>query len=576
MIQTEKEKWIDDLMGKLDLNQKVGQLMVVGFMGSVARPDTIECIKKYHIGGFRVAQKFPSMMRCHESDIDYNHPQFSSIFGSGDVRMDRIACKPSEYAEVLNQLRDYALDRKDSVPLHFAFDQEGEGTDFLFDHRVFAYPMGIKAANDPHLAYEVGKALAQETTALGANMIHSPVLDVNTNPLNPEIGPRAFSDDPDDVIAYAAEMIRGFNEYKLIATAKHFPGRGDSDKDAHFSLPVIDCDLQTMMDVHLKPYRELIKSGLPAIMAAFTSYPAIGEKDRPAATCREIITDLLRGEFGFKGVVTSDSIAMKGLLDKFEIGDAVIACLQAGCDLILSRAQTPITKYLCDRIYDAVKSGEYPEKQLDESVQRILAMRYDMGLADNGGKVDPSKADESFEDEFIKSTAKKSAEKSVLLMRNHQNMIPIPAEKKVLLVEQVHHFHSFINNRYAYPGILWNSMLQHSDNVAVVLVKEKFDDNDMLAVKKRFERDDFDVIVTTSYYNYRSHAQMVSYMDELKQFGKPIIVVSNTPYAKFGVPNDVDTAVVSFCPTGKEHIEAIADVLYGKITPSASLSVNLG
>lgn len=571
-----KRRWVDNLMGKLNLEQKVGQLMVFGFAGPVINPHVIELITKYHVGGLRIAQKFhPGASEGRTSDLYYDKSDMNTYDRPQELYTKRIACTPVEYAETLNRLRDYALDRKDSVGLHFAFDQEGEGADFLFNQRLFPYPMGLTASQDPDLAYRVALAMGKQARAMGANMIHSPVLDVNTNPLNPEIGPRSYSDKPDQVIKYALQSLSGLSEAGIIATGKHFPGRGESDQDAHFGLPTIGLDRKTMMETHLAPYKAMIDAGLPAIMAAFTAYPSLGGADVPGATSRAIITDLLRGELGFKGVVTTDNIQMKGLLSKYEIGEAVLRCLNAGCDLILCRSESPVVKYLIETVIQALKDGRYTEKQLDESVQRILEMRWDMGLAENGGKVDASKAGDPFNDEFVVNTAKEAAEKTVTVLRDDAKLLPLAKDKKVLLIEQIHHFHSFINNMYSHPAMLWEEMRKLSDNVALILINETYTEKDRQAVLDRLDREDFDVIVSTSYYNYRSHGIMVPSLKELKKYNKPIVVVSNTPYEAFGIPEEMPTGIVSFCPSGKENIKAVAQALFGEIQPTAKVDVKL-
>lgn len=572
-----KRLWVDNLMGKLTLEQKVGQLMVFGFAGPFITPSVVELITKYHVGGLRIAQKFHGGFDPKDGSHKniYRRPDMKSYDRPGNLRNKRIACTPEEYANVLNTLRDYALDRKDSIGLHFAFDQEGEGADFLFNQRLFPHPMGLTASGNPELAYKTALCVGKQARALGANMIHSPVLDVNTNPKNPEIGPRAYSDNPDIVAKYATQSLRGFSEAGIIATGKHFPGRGESDQDAHFGLPIVTLDKPELMEKHIAPYKKMIDAGLPAVMAAFTAYPCLGGGEVPAATSREVITGFLRNELGFNGVVTTDNISMHGLLDKYEVGEAVVRSLSAGCDLILCRNETPVTKHIIHTVIEAVKSGRYPEKELDQSVQRILNMRWDMGLAENGGKVDATKAGQPFNDTFIVDTAQEAAKKSTVMLRNEEDILPLSKDKKVMLIEQIHHFHSFINNMYSHPGMLWEEMLKHSENVSVVAIEEKYTEDDKKRVMDRLENDEYDVIVTTSYYNYRSHAIMIPFLEELKRFNKPIIVVSNTPFENFGVPKDFPTALVSFCPSGRENIQAIADTIYGKLIPSAKLDVKL-
>ncbi len=559
-------KWVDDLMGRLTIEQKVGQLMVFGFAGPIPNPMVKELITKYHVGGFRIAQKFhggSSESRNPEDGLAYKLYDGKTFDVPADLQSKRVYCTSKEYAQTLNYLRDLALDRKDSVGLHFTYDQEGEGADFLFEQRIFPYPMGLVATGDTNIAYKVGLMAGKQARALGANMIHSPVLDVNTNPLNPEIGVRSYSPDPSVVAEYAIASLKGYSEAGIICTGKHYPGRGASVEDAHFSLPVIDLSRDELLNKHIAPYKKLINAGLPAIMAAFTAYPAFGSDNIPAATDKEIMTNLLRNELGFKGVVTTDNIQMRGLLNKYELSEAVIRCIEAGCDLMLFRSESPATIYVIEKVVEAVKSGRITEKRLDESVMRILTMRYNMGLHENGGKVNVSKAGELFEDEEVKSLANEAARKSIVVLKN-KGLVPLTTDKKILLIEQVHHFHSFINNTYVHAGVLWEEMCKHSDNVSVMLIHEKYDENDKAAVLRRLSEEKYDLIVTTSYYNYRSHAIMIPLLEEISKFNIPTVVVSNTPYEKFGVPAFIENAVVSFAPSGRENITAIAETLFGK------------
>ena len=563
------EKWVDSILGTLTLEQKIGQLMVFAHYGTFITPDVKEMITKYHAGGLRIAQKFAPGCGDYRSQAErgpmgaksYDHPK----------EMDRIACTAKEFAQTLNELRDMALDRPGGVPLHTAFDQEGEGADFLFQQRLYPHPMGLAASGDPDLSYRTALALGRQTRALGANMIHSPVLDVNTEPANPEIGPRAYGADPDTVTRFASASLRGFTEAGIAATGKHFPGRGHSSTDAHFGLPEIDLDRETLMKMHVAPFKALIDQGLPCIMAAFTAYPALGADGIPGATSRAIVTDLLRGELGFEGVVTTDNVQMGGLLSLYGMGEAVVRCLIAGCDLVLCRSYNLQRIEVLDAVKQAVLEKRYPEAQLDRSVKRILELRWKMGLADNGGKVDPEKAAEAFHDPEVMALTNEAADRSTVLLRDRKNLLPLPQDKPILLIEQAHHFHSFINNTYSHPGMLWQEMCRHSDHVSVVAVNEKMTEEDKAAVRKRL--DEAEVVVCTSYYNYRSHAIMLPFLEEVRAAGKQLVIFSNTPYKKFGVPDWVDTALVSFCPSGRENIRAAADILFGKQTAEAQLPV---
>lgn len=570
-LDAEANRWVDQSLGAMNLNQKIGQLMVFAHYGTFITPDVEEMIRKYHVGGLRIAQKFAP--GCG----DYRSAGKEAGNGVFDrpATMPRIACTAEEFARTLNTLREMAMDRSGSIPLHTAFDQEGEGADFLFEQRFFPFPMGQAASGDPDLAYRIALALGRQTHALGANMIHSPVLDVNTEPTNPEIGPRSYGEDPDTVTRFALASLLGFSEAGIAAAGKHFPGRGHSNTDAHFGLPEIGLDRDTLMAMHVAPFKALIDAGMPCIMAAFTAYPALAASGRPGAVCPEIITELLREELGFTGVVTSDNIQMGGLLSCYnnDMGEAAVNCLIAGCDLILCRAYDSQRIHVLESVKRAVCDCRYPESQLDVSVKRILEMRWKMGLVQNGGVVDAVRAGDAFRDPDVIGLAEEAAARSTVLLRDRKSLLPLSLDKSVLLIEQIHHFHSFVNNTYSHPGMLWEEMRKLSPNVEIVAVQEKITEEDMVVALQRAKQ--ADIIVSTSYYNYRSHAIMIPFLEKLRETGKPLVVVSNMPYPKFGVPEWVDSAVVSFCPSGRENLSAVADILFGKRKASARLSGSL-
>jgi len=580
MENLKEKKWIDQLLGKMNLEQKVGQMLVLGFCGPVITPDIVELITKYHIGGLRVSQKFRGMTLANDikpgTEPDKNIMR-SIRMASGKCRdfaynNNPTSCSIQEYAEVFNKLRDYALNRPLGIPLHFTIDQEGSACDdLLSQQRLFPHPMGYVAANDVDLTYRSAICVAKQARAVGANMIHSPVIDVNTNPKNPEIGTRAYSNDTATVTKYALAFLKGLKEMGLVATGKHFPGRGESDMDAHWGLPSVTLDLATLHKVHIAPYRALIEAGLPAVMIAHCSYPAING-DKPACISREIVTDLLRKELGFKGVVTTDNMTMGGVLQRYEMSDAVVLSLAAGCDIILCRDESPIRYEIIGKVLKAVKSGKLKESQIDESVQRVLKMRWDMGLTQNGGKVDANKAAEPFNDPVVISTAEEVARKSVLLLRDNAKLLPLQKGTKVLLVEQIFQTHAMANNMYSHPGLLWEQMCLHSDNVMSVEIPYVPGEADIKRVLRRVP--EAQVIVATNYYYHKAASSISNFVRQIQRQNPNLIVVTNTPY-EFGAPADFPTVIASFNPGGKEQLQAVAEVIFGKLKPTAKLPIKL-
>ena len=569
-MNTGYSNWVDRQLGRMTLDQKIGQLMVFGFCGPVITPDVIELIQKYHVGGLRISQKFRMMTLAH--DLKPGTVPTPAVKRSLHLPAGRhrdfayhsrpVHCTAAEYAATLNRLREAALDRPLGIPLHLTIDQEGSASDDLLSgQRLFPHPMGYAAAGDPDLAYRSALCVGRQARALGVNMIHSPVLDVNTNPDNPEIGTRAYSDDPQTVARFAVQTMKGLQAAGLVTTGKHFPGRGDSACDAHWSLPTVETDAETLRRVHLEPYRTLIAAGLDAVMIANSSYPALGVSDRPAVVDSGIVTDLLRGELGFEGVITTDNMMMGGVLERFEISDAAVRCLQAGCDLILLRDESPLRLSVIDAVRDAVADGRLTEARIDASVQRILKMRWKMGLLADGGRVDAAHAGRLFNDPDVVRTATEAADRTVLCLRDKDRLLPLDPAQKVLLVEQIFPTHAFANDMYSHPGLLWEQMCRISAAVGSVEIPFAPHAADTARVLRRIP--EADVLVMTNYYYHKAASSVSDLIRKAQAFGKPVIVVSNTPYA-FGAPKDFPSVVVCFNPGAPEHLAAVARMLYAK------------
>ena len=321
-----KNQFIKDLILRMSEEQKIGALLTLGFTGTLVRPHIQDAIIKYHCGGLRLTP----IARLFGNYVDPKTGRnVVDVVDTKGYKPDMAppAVDTAQYSGILDDLSALARSRPLALPLHFSFDQEGgTSADFNFGGvNIFPKPMGLRATGDPGLAYMAAKAVARQSKAVGFNWIHSPVLDVNTEPNNPEIYTRAYSDIAEEVAEYAVKTCEGFKEGKMIATGKHFPGRGDSAVDAHFEMPVIPVDKDTMLKRELLPYRELIKRDLlPSIMIAHSIFPAFDSEDI-ATVSRNIITGLLRETLGFNGVITTDSMTMGGVALRYGV-----ECLRHG------------------------------------------------------------------------------------------------------------------------------------------------------------------------------------------------------------------------------------------------------
>ena len=222
---------IDQLINSMTLEQKIGQMLALGFSGTYPHPDIVRMIEQYHVAGFRVTpagRKFvrylkpgsPGEARVVRA-LEPDEREYGANIAAPNV-------PPVEYARVLNTLRQRALDTGAHIPLYFALDFEGsQSIDYYAPGMSgFPHPMGLAQSGDPTLARRVARAIGAQLNAVGINWIHSPYLDVNTDPRNPKINTRSYSPDPQIVAEYATQALLGFNDANLIATGKHFPGRG--------------------------------------------------------------------------------------------------------------------------------------------------------------------------------------------------------------------------------------------------------------------------------------------------------------------------------------------------------------
>lgn len=374
MVRTRKtmlmSEEIDSLMRSMSLEEKVGQLFFSFFYGEELDGVARETIKATHLG---------------------NIMYYSWANGLQ---------KPEQVEKLSDQLQR-AMYHHVGLPALIAVDQEG-GYVFRLGGRFTQFPgnMALGAIGDPLLAQKVGRAMAQELQAVGINLNFAPVVDINSNPSNPVIGVRSFGDDPQEVVRLAHAMIEGMHEGGLFVTLKHFPGHGDTDVDSHLGLPVLSRTKEALYQKELIPFRKL-HAEADLLMTAHILLPRL-DPHRPASLSRFFLTDLLRKEMGYQGIVISDSLVMQGIVPKqssFEeafqgVSEAAIEAFQAGSDcLILGRlewasfpnALSPemnqrMTERVLASFTQAIREGRLTETRVDESLRRILLLKRKMVL----------------------------------------------------------------------------------------------------------------------------------------------------------------------------------------------------
>ena len=555
-IQKPRNAFIDGLISRMTLDQKIGAVLTLAFTGIIPEKKAYEYITKYHCGGLRLTPVAKA-----GSTIQYVDPKTGSAATKTASHTMAPVCTVSDYKAALDTLRKVARERPLGIPLHFSFDQEGgTASNFYFAH-TFSYPMGLRATNDPKLVYHVGRAIAEQGRAIGGHWIHSPDVDINCDPRNPEIGVRAYSDNAEDVATYAAEMCRGLKDGGVIATAKHFPGRGASIVDAHFEVPTIDVDRETLFNRELYPYRKLIEQDLiPAIMIAHSIYPAI-DPDNVATVSKPIITGLLREELGFEGVITTDSMTMGGISKRYGVANACAMALEAGADLVLMKAQNHLVEDTIATIRSFVEQGRITMEELDQKVYRILNVKYEYGLFHDYDQ-DDSDPEKLFKSSRFIQLAKDVARRSVLVCRDEDKLLPLKPEENVLIIEQNNDIY---NTPRWHSGMLYEDCLRYSHNITLLETGFSWSEEDLNLIKTALPN--YDKVVITNYYRRDVLSNFEKIIDLLDTTDKKeIIVITDTPYEEISVPHNAKNVVVTFAPT-PDSAEAIAGVLYGKIIP---------
>jgi len=534
----DKENFVKGLIDKMSIEQKVGQCFVLGFVGTVLTPVTLQRIKKYYPAGIRTFVNLRAKTAAHDpyaTSGKFAHRVARPPVGNvkdylTDIPVTKIS--NTDYCKMLNKMKEAALENGLDIPLHITLDAEGGfSSDYCFNStNLFPQPMGITKTGDKKLAYEVAWAIGRQINALGFNWVHSPVLDVNTEPLNSEISIRSYSDDPDEAAEYALEALRGYQDAGIITTGKHFPGRGPSVADAHHGLPVVDIPEKELRK-HLIPYQRLIEAGMPAVMTAHSAYSAFDDKDKAATLSKIILTDILKGELGFKGAITTDDITMGGIVERYEVADAVIESINAGCDLILMRDDSPLVDEVIPKVIEAVKNGRINEDRLNDALFRSLSVKYDYGLFNNGNIADPEKAGEGINDPEVIRIAKKAADKTTFVLRAKENVLPVSPDKKVLLIEQATPLQLVINESDYHPGLLWKYLYEKRPEIGSVEATMAYDEQDEKRILSHIKLDNPDVIVITNYH-WRRGANGNEFVKKLHQLipEKTIIVITNNHY----------------------------------------------
>ena len=339
----EQRQWVDSIYNNMSLEEKVGQLFMVDIFSSQGEPAANKIkklIEDYHIGGL--------------------------IFSKGG---------PQRQAKMNNEFQGLA-----EVPLLIGMDAEWGLAMRLDSTYAFPWNMTLGAIQDNEIIKEVGKQIGEHNKRLGVHINFAPVVDINTNPNNPIIGNRSFGEDKEKVTEKSLAFMQGMQSAGVLASAKHFPGHGDTESDSHKTLPTINFSKKRIKEVELYPYRKLIDEGLASVMVAHLNVPSLESKrNLPSSLSKKIVTDLLKKKMDFNGLIFTDALNMKGASNYDAPGAIDLAAFLAGNDILLISEDVPKAS---QKIIEAYNEGIISEERLAHSVRKILFAKYKVGLND--------------------------------------------------------------------------------------------------------------------------------------------------------------------------------------------------
>lgn len=536
---------VDAVVSAMTLRQKIGQMIHCGFHGYEPGADIERMIRERHVGGI--------------------------ILFARNVRDNR------QVAAMNAAFQRIALE-SGQPPLTIAIDQEG-GMVARLTEGVALMPgnMAIAAGGEPQSAYDAARITAEELLALGVNLNYAPVLDVNVNPANPVIGVRSYGESPELVAEYGAMAVRGLQETGVTATAKHFPGHGDTNVDSHLDLPTVNHSRKRINEVELVPFRRAIEAGIDAIMSSHIYFPSFESEKLPVTLSHSVLTRLLREELGFEGVIMTDCMEMKAIADHYGTVDAAVMAIEAGADCVLISHRHDLQEGAIEALVAAVESGHISEARIDESARRLLTMKEKRSVT---AESVTTIADESyFTGESFRSvgsrehheTAQRISEASVTLIKDEAGLLPLRPGERTLVISVLAAAVSEVDESVDLPVTLGQALAAQGLDVEErsVLLEDVGSAAEKLAALAGSFRQ---VVIGT--YNASLRPEQAALVRAIIDAGRsPIVVALRNPYDIAAFP-DVPAYVATY-ESRPLALQSAAKVLTGNIKAAGRTPVTI-
>lgn len=532
------DEWVESILSQMTLEEKVGQMIFPYAYGRYYSEDDNafkrleRLVTEFKVGGF--------------------------IFFSGEVY---------EQAILTNKLQ-----RLSQNPLLISSDFENGVAQRARNSTLFPTNMALGAVRDTNLVYKVGEIIGKESRAIGVNMNFAPVVDINTNPNNPIVNVRAYSENKELVSSLSNSLIRGMHRWNMLATSKHFPGHGNTETDSHSDIAIINSSNSTLQNIDLYPFKSNISNGVMSIMIGHLAIPAIDTVNNlPATLSKNIINGLLKNSLNYKGLVVTDALNMSAITNYYSSADAAIKAVEAGNDILLFPKDE---EEAYNGVLFAVRSGQISESRIEHSVRKILLAKRWTGL-DKNRYVDVDKIPLRVGIQEHLELSRSLAQKAITLVRNEQKLIPISPNLKSKYI----HIALLDNNRDAVADNFHNMLKQRITNLSTVTLPLKAKKKDYREVILDVQKSD--VVLISAYTRVRDGKGSIGLGKDQTQFVKDLLKINKkivflahgNPYVLSGFPN----AKTYLCNYGSSEVleKAFAEAIFGEISIQGKLPISI-
>lgn len=518
--------WVDSVYNQMALEDKIGQLFMVAAYSNKdsAHIKSIETLIKTHrIGGL--------------------------IFFQGG---------PGRQARLTNRYQSMA-----KVPLFIGIDAEWGLAMRLDSVGRFPWNMTLGAIQDIDLINKVGVAYGRQAKRMGIHFNFAPVLDINTNPKNPIIGNRSFGEDKENVTARAVELMHGIHSQGVFATGKHFPGHGDTSTDSHHTLPVVNFSRYRIDEVELYPYKKMFAEGLPSVMVAHLEVPAMESREAyPSSLSYNVVSNVLQKEMGFKGLIFTDALNMKGASNFKQPGDVDLEAFAAGNDILLFAENVPLA---VDKICEALNDSIIPYKRLEHSVKKILRYKYKVGL-NQYKPIETIHLHQDLNSPQDRALQYELYENAVTVLKNERNLLPLKnlERQKIAYVKMGDDVHTpFLSTLQKYTEVVEIS----EDNTDSLLVRLRPFTKVIVGFHKAdgaWKKHDFTNLE-------------LARLDSISKYNQVILDVFAKPYTLLPIKNwDGFEAVVLSYQNSEVAQNVSAQIIFGAVGAKGKLPVSIG